>query len=931
MKLQFDANQDYQLDAIRAVVALFEGQPDASHISVSRDDALSSLKLTETGVANQRVITDEQWLANLNAVQKAQGIEPSAALESITLVDGSPLASPAGAFPNFTVEMETGTGKTYVYLRTVHELSKTYGFKKFVIVVPSVAIREGVLKSLQITKEHFQTLYDYERVEFTVYDSTRVNQLRNFSLSSAIQILVINIDAFAKDSTEANGDADAKKAKKSKGNVINQVRETGIKPIEFIQAAHPIVILDEPQNLETDNRKLALARLAPMCTLRYSATHRNAYNLIHSLDPVRAYELGLVKQIGVDSVIEMKDANQAFVEVESFKTGARSVSAKLSIWVNQAQGPAKKSVTVKNGDDLFGPKFSNGREIYRDGFIVNEIDAGEGFVTFANDVKVRAGSPHGALTDVILRMQIEATVRRHFEKAQKLHPMGIKVLSVFFIDRVANYRVYGEDGAATRGKFAEWFEEIYEQYRAKPEYAGLMAHDGVKVHNGYFSQDRRAVSPFETVTGKTNADAESSTFELIMRDKERLLDLAEPLAFIFSHSALREGWDNPNVFQICTLAESSSEIKKRQEIGRGLRLCVNKDGERVRDRAINRLTVIANESYEDFANQLQTEMVEAGVKFKREMVQNERDKVTVRLRKGYDTDNQFLALWEKIRARTRYRVQYKTSELIAKAASRISTKMPVIERPKVALTRADIAINATGVAGKQTGFRTQTVDVKYAMPDFVGQVQAKTGLAKSTVARILLDSGRLGDAVNNPQAFVDHAAELVNAEKREFLVYGDGSEGSGVQYVKMDDAFYEMRRFEASDLMDVFAANVRAVEKQEKTLFSHIVIDSNSGPERLFAQACEDNDDVLFYIKLPRWFQIETPVGPYNPDWALAYRNDKVLYFVAETKKTGNTDHVQLGMLRPLEDLHIECGKRHFKNFEQVTFKVVIALTELVA
>ena len=591
MKLQFDANQDYQLEAIRAVVALFEGQPDASQISLSRDDELSSLKLTETGVANQRVIDDEQWLSNLNAVQKAHGIEPSAALEIMTLDDGTPV----GTFPNFTVEMETGTGKTYVYLRTVHELSKTYGFKKFVIVVPSVAIREGVLKSLQITKEHFQTLYDYERVEFTVYDSAKVNQLRNFALSDAIQILVINIDAFAKDSTDVNGNADIRKAKKSKGNVINQVRETGIKPIEFIQAAHPIVILDEPQNLETDNRKLAITRLAPMCTLRYSATHRNAYNLIHSLDPMRAYELGLVKQIGVDSVIELKDANQAFVEVESFRTGARSVSAKLCIWINQAQGPAKKSVTVKNGDDLYA--LSNHREIYRDGFIVNEIDAGEGFVTFANDVKVRAGSPHGALTDTILRLQIEATVRRHFEKAQKLHPMDIKVLSVFFIDRVANYRAYGEDGTATKGKFAEWFEEIYEQYRAKADYAGLMPHEGVKVHNGYFSQDKRAVSPFETVTGKTHADAEASTFELIMRDKERLLDLAEPLAFIFSHSALREGWDNPNVFQICTLAESSSEIKKRQEIGRGLRLCVNKDGERVRDRAINRLTVIANESY----------------------------------------------------------------------------------------------------------------------------------------------------------------------------------------------------------------------------------------------------------------------------------------------------------------------------------------------
>lgn len=925
MKLQFDAHQDYQLEAIRAVVALFDGQPDASQTAVTRDDTLSSLALTETGIANQRVIDDAQWLANLHAVQEAHGIEPSETLATMALDDGTLV----GSFPNFTVEMETGTGKTYVYLRTIHELSKTYGFKKFVIVVPSVAIREGVLSSLKITREHFQTLYDYEPVKFMAYSSGSVNELRSFALSDAIQILVINIDAFAKDSTEASDDATGGKAKKkAKGNVINQVRETGVKPIEFIQAAHPVVILDEPQNLETDIRKQAIARLNPLCTLRYSATHRNAYNLIYSLDPVRAYELGLVKQIGVDSVIELKDANQAFIEVEGFKTGKRSVSAKLSIWVNQASGPAKKSVTVKNGDDLYA--LSNQREIYRNGFIVNEIDAGEGFVTFANDVRVALGRPHGALTDAILRLQIEATVRRHFEKARKLHPMGIKVLSVFFIDRVANYRMYGEDGATTKGKFAEWFEEIYEQYKARDEFADLLTADATAVHNGYFSQDKRAVSPFETLTGKTNADAEASAFELIMRDKERLLGLDEPLAFIFSHSALREGWDNPNVFQICTLAESSSEIKKRQEIGRGLRLAVNQDGERVRDPAINRLTVIANESYEDFANQLQTEMVEAGVRFKREMVQNERDKVTVRLRKGFEADPQFLALWERIRARTRYSVAYKTGELITKAAVRIKGKMPAIERPKVALTRAEIAIGTDGVVGKQTGYRTQTVEAKYVMPDFVGQVQAKTGLAKSTVARILLESSRLNDAVNNPQAFIDHASELINAVKREFLVYGDGSDGSGVKYVKLDHAVYEMRRFERDDLMEVFASNVQAVEKQEKTLFSHIVIDSNSGPERAFAQACEDNADVLFYIKLPRWFQIETPVGPYNPDWAVAYRNDTTLYFVAETKKTGNGDHVQLDLLRPIEDLRIECGKRHFKNFEQVQFRVVSTLEELV-
>ena len=916
MKLQFDANQDYQLEAIRAMVELFEGQPDASQNNVlMADEGLSSLKLTETGVANRCVITPEQWLANLHAVQKAHGIEQSAQLEPMRLDDGTAV----GEFPNFTVEMETGTGKTYVYLRTVHELAKTYGFRKFVIVVPSIAIREGVLKSLQITREHFQTLYDYERVEFMVYDAAKVNQLRNFALSDAIQILVINIDAFAKDTSEANGDAGTAK-KKGKGNVINQVRETGIKPIEFIQSTHPIVILDEPQNLETDNRKQAVMRLNPMCTLRYSATHRNAYNLVHSLDSVRAYELGLVKQIGVDSVIELKDANQAYVEVQGFKTGKRSVSAKLSIWVNQTQGPAKKSVTVKNGDDLFA--LSNQREIYREGFIVNEIDAGQGFVTFANDMRVRLGQPHGVLTDAILRLQINATVRQHFEKAKKLHPRGIKVLSVLFIDRVANYRVYGEDGMAAKGKFAEWFEEIYEQYRVKEDFAGLMPFDADKVHNGYFSQDKRAVSPFETVTGKTNADVEGAAFQLIMRDKERLLDISEPLAFIFSHSALREGWDNPNVFQICTLAESRSDIKKRQEIGRGLRLAVNKDGERVRDREVNRLTVIANESYEDFASQLQTEMVEAGIRFKPDMVKNERDKVTVRLKKGYETDSRFLDLWEKIRARTRYRVNYSTAELIEKAAARIRDKMPAIERPKLALTRADIAIGATGVTGTRTGFRTQTIEAKYVMPDFVGQVQAKTGLAKSTIARILLESGRLADAVKNPQAFVDHTAEAVNVVKRDVLV-------EGVEYFKVEGLIYEMRRFEGDDLMDVFASNVKLVTKQEKTLFSHIVIDSNSGPERQFAQDCEDADDVLFYIKLPRWFRIETPVGPYNPDWALAYRNDTTLYFVAETKKTGNGDHIRLDLLRPIEELRLECGKRHFKNFEEVRFRVVSTFEEL--
>ena len=910
MKLQFDANQDFQLQAIQATVDLFTGQPGASQHGVTMaDNELSSLKLNEVGLANQRVISDEQWLKNLQKVQMNGELPVSEKLEHLLDEVGNAI----GGFPNFTVEMETGTGKTYVYLRSIHELHRTYGFKKFVIVVPSIAIREGVLKSLQITTEHFQTLYDYERVEFTVYDSARVNQLRNFALSDALQILVINIDAFAKDSDEHS------KARR-KGNVINQRRETGIKPIEFIQASSPIVILDEPQNLETENRKQAIARLNPLCTLRYSATHRDAYNLIYKLDPVRAYDLGLVKQISVDSVLDLSSTNQAFIEVENFTTGARSISAKATIWVNQKTGPKKKRVTLKNGTDLY--QLSQQREIYRDGFIVNEIDAGEGFVRFANDVTARIGVAHGNFSESILKLQIEATVRRHFEKAVKLERQGIKVLSVFFIDRVASYRVYNDDGSTTLGPFGRWFETLFQQYASKPEYAGLYDLTVDTVHNGYFARDKRSVSPYGETDHRTKSDAETGAFELIMRDKERLLDRDEPLRFIFSHSALREGWDNPNVFQICTLAEASSEIRKRQEIGRGLRLCVDQSGQRVFNRQINRLTVIANESYEDFARQLQTELEEAGVEFKPDLIRDEKKKVQIRLRKGYQTDTRFLELWRRIQQRTRYRVRYTTTELIKRAAHSIKEGMPVLRKPAIALSRAELDVTDRGIVGIQTGYRTETVEADFVMPDFVSQVQGRTGLARSTVARILLESGRLQDARNNPQGFIEHVAERINDQKRELLV-------SGVEYMTLDGAVYEMHRFENSDLAEFFENNLIEVKNQEKTLFSHIVIDSHSGPEQEFAKACENNDDVLFYIKLPDWFRIDTPVGQYNPDWALVYQNYGQLYFVAETKSTTGNTGVQDSLLRPMEQLKIECGKRHFRNFENVQFRVVGKLQDL--
>ena len=911
MKLQFDANQPFQLDAIRAAVDLFSGQPSSSTpVASPYDPSPSSLQLTETGIGNRRVITDEQWLDNLRAVQTEHELSQSEALEPLRSEAGEAI----GGFPNFTVEMETGTGKTYVYLRTLFELHHQYGFNKFVIVVPSVAIREGVLKSLRMTNEHMRTLYDYPRVNFTAYESAQVNRLRHFALSDALEILVINIDAFAKDAEAAPGS-------RHKGNVINQMRETGFKPIEFIQACNPIVVLDEPQNLETDKRKRAIARLNPLCTLRYSATHRDAYNLIYRLDPMRAYERGLVKQISVDSVIDLTSRNQAFIELESFKTRARSISAMATIWVNERNGPKKKRVTLKNGDDLY--EKSKQRAVYRDGFIVNEIDAQEGIIRFANDVTVRVGVPHGTLTEEVLRLQIEATVRRHFEKARKLEAQGIKVLSVFFIDRVASYRVHQPDGGATLGPFGKWFEEIFEDYRSREEFSGI--YDGLDtkaVHNGYFAQDKRSVSPYRETTSRTKADAEAGAFELIMQDKERLLDQEEPLRFIFSHSALREGWDNPNVFQICTLSESSSEIKKRQEIGRGLRLCVDRNGQRVFDHSVNRLTVIANEAYDDFARQLQTEMEDAGVGFKKEMVQNERDKVTVHLRKGYEADPNFLALWERIRERTRYRVRYDTETLVTQAATAVRKKMPSLERPRIAMSRAELSIGESGVTARQTGYRTKDVEARFVMPDLIADIQAGTGLSRTCISDILLQSERLQDAVNNPQSFVEHVVELVKRVKREILV-------DGVEYLNLNGHAYEMRRFEDSDLMEVFTSNVREVEKPEKTLFSHILIDANSEPEWTFARECEDNEDVLFYLKLPRWFVIDTPVGPYNPDWALAYRNDSTFYFVAETKSDGSDNAPEIGLLRPIEQLKIECGKRHFHNFEEVQFRVVRRVSDL--
>jgi len=878
MKLQFNPNQDYQKQAINAIVDIFEGQPLSSS---ELDFTLThgSLSLSENGVGNNIVLTDEQILKNVQKIQQRNGIEPVAELDGM----------------NFSIEMETGTGKTYVYLRTIYELNERYGFKKFVIVVPSVAIREGVLKNLEITYEHFQTLYDKAPVDFGVYDSGKVSQLRSFASSNTVQILVMNIDAFAKDE-----------------NIINKPNDklTGKRPVEFIQYTRPFVIVDEPQNMETDIRKKAIENLHPACTLRYSATHLNLYNLVYSLDPVKAYDLGLVKQIEVDSVFAEDNYNDAFVSLESVNATKTRTSAKLRIDVNQDSGVTKKSVTAKVGDDLYA--LSNNREIYQDGFIIDEIDVANQYISFTNGTMLYVGDTQGGLTDEIMKFQIQKTIEEHFKKEQKLKEKGIKTLSLFFIDKVANYRQYDNSGNPLPGRFAKWFEEAFKAIAEKPAFKGLIPFPVDQVHNGYFAQDKKG--RFKDTSGETKAD--DDTYRLIMKDKERLLDNNEPLRFIFSHSALREGWDSPNVFQICTLNETKSEIKKRQEVGRGLRLAVDETGNRIHDRNINRLTIIANESYKDFAKKLQREIEEdCGVAFKGR-IKDKRKRVKVEYRKGFQADPKFLEIWERIKSKTYYRVAYDTDELI-KATSKAVKEIEEIKKPRIKSVKVGILLEEPGVNYEVKGSKVLEPEKDHEIPDVLGYIQGKTELTRSTVLEILKQSGRMNDILVNPQLFLDKAVAAIKTVLYELMI-------AGIKYEKIGNKDYEMLLFEENEIETYLDNLTFEVSKNDKTICDkYMPLDSDV--ETDFAKECETREDIEFYFKLPFWFQIDTPIGKYNPDWALVFKNEKKIYFVAETKSTK-----EISKLRNEERLKIKCGTAHFDQFEDVEYKYITKVEDLV-
>jgi type III restriction enzyme len=977
MKIQFDPDQDFQAEALASVVDLFEGQETCqTNFTVGSLDDTAQMGLYEStlGIGNRLKLLDEDMLTNLTKIQLRNGLKPSEELGDL----------------NFTVEMETGTGKTYVYLRSVFELNRRYGFTKFIVVVPSIAIKEGVYKSIEITREHFKGLYDNVQFDAFLYDSQDLSRVRQFATESCIQIMVINIDAFRRSFTDPS--------KESKANIIHRPhdRMTGAKPIEFIQATNPIVIIDEPQSVDTTPKSAdALASLNPMCTFRYSATHKDKHHQIYRLDSVDAYERRLVKQIEVAGITVADSHNKAYVRLISVDN-RNGISARIEYDAIERGRIKRKSKKVKAGTDLV--ELSGGRDVY-DGYIIEDIYCAEGeeCISFTGaDETVSLGQAIGEVDqDQYKRLQIQKTIEEHLEKELRLRAKGIKVLSLFFIDRVANYRAYDADGNPVKGKYAEMFEEEYGRAIKKAKYKTLF--DDVEletaaegVHNGYFAQDKKKDSGgrarFAESRGDGTTAADEGAYQLIMRDKEKLLSFGSKLKFIFSHSALREGWDNPNVFQICTLNETTSVMKKRQEIGRGLRICVNQDGERVYGFETNTLTVMANESYEDFAKALQKEIEEdTGITFGRvephlfanisvlgedgehrplgAAVSNEvwshlkeqgylegNGKVTDKLRRALkdnslelpagvaeQTDHicallrkvagdlnvknadsrtrvqlnkerflgeDFKALWERIKFRTTFRLSFDTEALVQKCAEEIrdSLETSPVTKARFQYRKSKAEIGRGGIQmGKAAEKAGGYVEEHTKPPDIVSYLQNETNLTRRSIVEILCRSERLGDFKRNPNKFIERVSEIVKRQMQLFIV-------DGIKYHRIgDEVFYGQELFEDEELFGYISGRGQNMVPVEKAVYDHVVYDSDV--EREFAARLDQSEDVKVYAKLPAWFKIETPLGTYNPDWAVLVERDGAerLFFVVETKGTLLAD-----ALRPAEKAKIKCGRAHF-------------------
>ena len=977
MKLHFEPNLDYQLQAIEAVCDLFRGQeicrteftvtlnaPAAVAVETFPGSALQQVPLgiaeSDLGVGNDLSLQDDELHANLADIQLRGGLPPSEALDS----------------GDFTVEMETGTGKTYVYLRSIFELNKRYGFTKFVIVVPSVAIKEGVYKTLQMTEAHFKDLYAGVPVDFFIYDASKLGQVRNFATSASIQIMVVTVGAINK---------------KDVNNLYKDSEKMGgEKPIDLIKATRPIVIVDEPQSVDgglSGAGKTALDGMNPLCTLRYSATHTHKHHMVYRLDAVDAYERKLVKQIEVASATIEDAHNKPFVRLLSVGNKRGSITALIELDVTTANGVDRQEVSVCDGENL---ERTAKRAIYAD-FSVGEINTSKGseFLELrypGGEVYLALGQAHADVEALaVQRQMIRRTIKEHLDKELRLHPMGIKVLSLFFIDAVDKYRQMDANGQAAKGVYAHIFEEEYRRAAKLPIYQSLFVNIDLPstaeaVHNGYFSIDKKGGWSNTTENNAGNRENAERAYNLIMKDKEKLLSLETPLKFIFSHSALKEGWDNPNVFQICTLRDMGTERERRQTIGRGLRLCVNQDGERVQGFSVNTLTVIATESYEKFAENLQKEIeAETGIRFGilenyqfaaiavtgadgqfaplgvaqskalwahlkdatyidatgkvqdslktalkdgtltlppqfephrgliteilrkvsgRLEVKNADERQQVPTRQAVLHSAEFKALWDRIKHKTTYRVQFDNTQLVQDAITALQ-QAPQVIRPRLQWRKADIAIGKSGIeATEKTGAATVVLDESDPeLPDLLTDLQDRTQLTRRSISRILRGSERLDDFKRNPQQFIELASETINRCKRLALV-------DGIKYQRLgEEQYYAQSLFEETEL----TGYIKNTLNSEKSVYERVVYDSS--PERDFADAMEKNNAIKVYAKLPGWFKVPTPLGTYNPDWAVLVEQDggQQLYFVIETKSSLFTDN-----RRNKENAQIECGKAHF-------------------
>ena len=970
MKFKFEPNLEFQKNAIQSVVDLFNGQPYGREVFKIEGQQ----NIFSQGIGNNLLLSDEQLLTNTRIIQEKNNIPKVKSLQG----------------RDFSIEMETGTGKTYVYLRTIFELNKYYGFKKFIVVVPGIAVREGVVKSINVMRDHFKNQYDNTPFERYLYDSKRLNRIRNFRDSNDIQIMVINIQAFQRD-IEHRPDEQQRNS-----NVIYRDNDRmGGCPIDFINSTTPIVIIDEPQSVDTTKiSRNAISLLGPAVTLRYSATHRNPYNLLYKLGPIEAYSQRLVKRIEIASIHAEDDYSSSYVKYIKGKNIKGKIRATIEIHKKTASGVKTAQIQVKQHDNLY---HKSGEHIsYRQGFCVGHIDIDEysGYIELSRGQKIAIGDSIGGNRRDVMKIMIRETIEQHLKKELSVKGRGIKILSLFFIDQVENYRVYKEDGTTSLGKIGKWFEEYYLNLTKGSKYENLTSFSVQDIHNGYFSKDR--TGKIKNTRGNTKYDED--TYSLIMRDKERLLDLNEPLRFIFSHTALKEGWDNPNVFQICTLREVGSEIERRQQIGRGLRLPVNQEGERLRDVGLNRLTVISSEGYEEYAKALQNEYEQdIGVKFgiiekysfakiirtdesgkeqiigqevseriwesikvsgyindsgkvlntfnpdsenfvlkispefedisgniideiKKYLLENRivnaRKRKEIKFKKQVYLREDFKELWNKIRQRTRYKVFFKTNELISKSVEQIKN-MKRINPIMITSTKANLELGSAGIQATATTNPEQYSQIKpNRLPNIIAYLQEKTELTRHTVVEILASSGCIKDFFKNPYQFMDNVANEINRSMRNLML-------EGIQYKKIDSDFWEMQRIErdAGKVITRYIKTLYDVRNQDKTLYDSIEFDSEV--EKRFARDLDNNECVKIFVKLPDWFKVDTPIGPYNPDWAFVTEREEKLYFVRETKSTLDSEE-----RRSEENQKIKCGAKHFEEIG-ADFDTVTSLNEV--